>query len=145
MRLTPEQQDEIANQRSETRPTRNIPPTRLSPAIRGFPPVREGFRAAVHRATHNPGRCQPDQSTRPRQRGGGEDCGRPGEVPYDHRRLPTMAINGLRNKRCGPGGGTRRLHQPRRLPSAVLGGETGSTRVVKARTVARYDTAVIGS
>src|SRR6266481_4406037 len=24
---------------------------------------------------------------------------------------PTMAINGLRNKRCGPGGGTRRLHQ----------------------------------
>ena len=24
---------------------------------------------------------------------------------------PTMAINGLWNKRCGPGGGTRRLHQ----------------------------------
>ena len=24
---------------------------------------------------------------------------------------PAMAINGLRNKRCGPGGGTRRLHQ----------------------------------
>ena len=24
--------------------------------------------------------------------------------------LPAMALNGLRNKRCGPGGGTRRLH-----------------------------------
>jgi hypothetical protein len=57
---------------------------------------------------------------------------------------PTMAINGLWNKRCGPGGGTRRLHQSRIEPAAY-GGETGSTRVVKISTVARHDTAVIGS
>jgi len=42
----------------------------------------------------------------------------------------TMAINTARNKRCGPGGGTRRLHQSPAL-SAAVGGETGSTRVVK--------------
>jgi len=42
----------------------------------------------------------------------------------------TMAINTARNKRCGPGGGTRRLHQSPAL-SAADGGETGSTRVVK--------------
>lgn len=35
-----------------------------------------------------------------------------------------MTINGLWNKRCGPGGGTRRLHQ-------YYGDETGSTCVVK--------------
>src|SRR5215469_9158748 len=62
---------------------------------------------------------------------------------------PTMAINGLWNKRCGPGGGTRRLHQfPPAVQSnrpAAYGGETGSTRVVKIRTVARHDTTVIGS
>src|SRR5882757_1531662 len=62
---------------------------------------------------------------------------------------PTMAINGLWNKRCGPGGGTRRLHQFAgsgiRFGAGLCGGEIGSTRVVKTRTVARYDTAVIGS
>jgi len=42
----------------------------------------------------------------------------------------TMAINTARNKRCGPGGGTRRLHHSPAL-SAADGGETGSTRVVK--------------
>ena len=31
------------------------------------------------------------------------------------------------------------------LPGAIRGGETGSTRVVKARSVARHDTTVIGS
>src|SRR5437870_10637961 len=51
---------------------------------------------------------------------------------------PTMAINGLRNKRCGPGGGTRRLHQfPPALEDdqelAAYGGEIGSTRVVKVK------------
>src|SRR5437762_7316417 len=66
---------------------------------------------------------------------------------------PTMAINGVRNKRCGPGGGTRRLHQFPPATSAnqsanrpaIFGGELGSTRVVKVRTVARHDTTVIGS
>ncbi len=33
--------------------------------------------------------------------------------------LPTMAINGLRNKPIGPGGSTRRLHH---LFSQVIGG-----------------------
>src|SRR5215472_16106070 len=56
-----------------------------------------------------------------------------------------MAINGLRNKRCGPGGSTRRLHQFRAAAPAHRGGEPGSTRVVKVRSVARHDTAVIGS
>lgn len=36
-----------------------------------------------------------------------------------------MTINGLWNKRCGPGGGTRRLHHRK------YGDEIGSTRVVK--------------
>src|SRR5215472_6749040 len=58
---------------------------------------------------------------------------------------PTMAIHGLRNKRCGPGGSTRRLHHFRSGGAMLYGGETGSTRVVKARSVARYDTTVIGS
>ncbi len=46
---------------------------------------------------------------------------------------PTMAINALWNKRCGPGGGTRRLHHYLPAPDRVGigGGETGSTRVVK--------------
>ena len=47
--------------------------------------------------------------------------------------LPDMAINGAWNKRCGPGGGTRRLHQifRRTCPGEGFGGEIGSTRVVK--------------
>ncbi len=36
-----------------------------------------------------------------------------------------MTINGSWNKRCGPGGGTRRLHH------FIYGDETGSTCVVK--------------
>ena len=59
---------------------------------------------------------------------------------------PTMAINDAWNKRCGPGGSTRRLHQQLSLwverlsfgyaqkeyPSErLIGGETGSTRAVK--------------
>jgi len=57
--------------------------------------------------------------------------------------LPAMAINGVWNKRCGPGGSARRLHHPssdRRVPPErgarrvrEHGGETGSTRVVKTR------------
>ena len=46
----------------------------------------------------------------------------------------TMAINGVWNKRCGPGGGTRRLHHLTRPVSwPAEGGETGSTRAVKIR------------
>src|SRR3954462_9008625 len=49
---------------------------------------------------------------------------------------PAMAINVLRNKRCGPGGGTRRLHLLFQAgpsgPDGLQGGESGSTRVVKA-------------
>src|SRR5882724_10740801 len=50
---------------------------------------------------------------------------------------PTMAINAMWNKRSGPGGSTRRLHQlrpPKRscAKEGSHGGETGSTRVVKA-------------
>src|SRR5258706_10935923 len=58
---------------------------------------------------------------------------------------PTMAINGAWNKRCGPGGSTRRLHQfnPAQ-PAGSLGGEPGSTRVVKVLPFARHGTAVIG-
>ena len=40
-----------------------------------------------------------------------------------------MAINGAWNNRCGPGGSTRRLHHHRRCD--FMGGEIGSTRVVK--------------
>ena len=44
--------------------------------------------------------------------------------------LPAMAINGAWNKRCGPGGSARRLHQ---TPDGQgYGGDTGSTRVVKS-------------
>ncbi len=39
-----------------------------------------------------------------------------------------MAINDICNKRCGPGGGTRRLHHEKVLN---YGGETGSTRALK--------------
>ena len=49
--------------------------------------------------------------------------------------LPAMAINALWNKRSGPGGSARRLHQFPIAPDPVrspYGGETGSTRVVKA-------------
>ena len=43
-----------------------------------------------------------------------------------------MAINALRNKRCGPGGSARRLHQILlSLTEGLCGGETGSTCVVK--------------
>ncbi len=44
--------------------------------------------------------------------------------------LLAMAINGAWNKRCGPGGGTRRLHH---TPDSFgdHGGEIGSTRAVK--------------
>ena len=42
--------------------------------------------------------------------------------------LPAMAINGPCNKRLGPGGGTRRLHQS--SPNGGCGGaEIGSTNV----------------
>ena len=58
---------------------------------------------------------------------------------------PTMAINGLRNKRCGPGGGTRRLHQPRRSRAAVPRGRNRLDARGKGKIVARYDTTVIGS
>ncbi len=58
---------------------------------------------------------------------------------------PTMAINGAWNKRCGPGGSTRRLHQFSPAGRAgSLGGEPGSTRVVKVLPFARHGTAVIG-
>ena len=43
-----------------------------------------------------------------------------------------MVINGAWNKRCGPGGGTRRIHQiSGRMSGRGYGGEIGSTRVVK--------------
>ncbi len=60
--------------------------------------------------------------------------------------LPAMVINGTWNKRCGPGGSTRHLHQNysgwpdsdfaasplrHRDASGLLGDETASTRVVK--------------
>ncbi len=43
-----------------------------------------------------------------------------------------MMINGLRNKRHGPGGGTRRLHH------LFYGGEIGSTYVLKVLPFIRY-------
>ena len=66
---------------------------------------------------------------------------RHGGLYTDCRRKPTTAINGLRNKPLGPGGGTRRLHQgsvsdvgkraSERSTSGLIrgGGEIGSTRV----------------
>ena len=51
--------------------------------------------------------------------------------PYiAHASSLAMAINGAWNKRSGPGGSARRLHH---LPDGHYGGDTGSTRVVKAR------------
>src|SRR5438105_3180842 len=62
---------------------------------------------------------------------------------------PTMAINGLRNKRCGPGGGTRRLHQfPPASRAIEAGGLWGRNRFDargKGNVFARHDTTVIGS
>ena len=62
-----------------------------------------------------------------------------------------MAINALRNKRCGPGGSARRLHQFPQLALRILrssegtcGGETGSTCVLKAIAFARWGTADTG-
>ena len=55
----------------------------------------------------------------------------------------TMAINGVWNKRCGPGGGTRRLHHsPLRRAAA---GAKQDRRGRKGCFFARHDTAVIGS
>ena len=56
--------------------------------------------------------------------------------------FPTMVINALQNKRDGPGGSARRLHQPisfsdgypeNGLNHLIYGGETGSTCVVKSK------------
>src|SRR5437660_3188 len=47
-----------------------------------------------------------------------------------------MAINGHRNKPCGPGRSTRRLHQGPRLSAVSGGGEIGSTM---AEDLIRYD------
>ena len=72
---------------------------------------------------------------------------------------PTMAINGLRNRCCGPGGGTRRLHHIQiwlaDLPgqrggfefskSVSDGGETGSTCTVKVYFSLGMISAVTGS
>ena len=63
-----------------------------------------------------------------------------------------MVINALRNKRCGPGGSTRRLHQ-NLLPFQQFGwrqadlilGAKQDRRACKGLVFARYDTAVIGS
>jgi len=45
-------------------------------------------------------------------------------------------LNPLWNRRCGPGGSTRRLHQyPRFFTGHAGGAETGSTRAVKAKSV----------
>jgi len=63
---------------------------------------------------------------------------------------PTMAINALRNKRSGPGGSTRRLHQtfpPAEISKCwqgLFGGEIGSTRVVKTWFAPGMVSAVIG-
>lgn len=58
-----------------------------------------------------------------------------------------MTINALRNKRYGPGGGTRRLHHLqdlRKLSRIRYGAEIGSTCVVKVVAFVRHCTAVIG-
>ncbi len=60
----------------------------------------------------------------------GLDSGRRASYLSDVR-LRTMVINGAWNKRCGPGGSARRLHQFSRYVSRADGGETGLTRVVK--------------
>ncbi len=57
-----------------------------------------------------------------------------------------MTINTVRNKRCGPGGSARRLHQisnPGFL-GFVFGGETGSTYVVKVQLSSGMVPTVIG-
>jgi len=58
------------------------------------------------------------------------------------RRWSTMAINAARNRRSGPGGSSRRLHQ--NPFGAQYGGDSGSTRVIKGLVFARHGTAVIG-
>ncbi len=59
---------------------------------------------------------------------------------------PTMAINAVRNKRYGPGGGTRRLHHNGLIHQGgwLYGGETGSTCVVKVLFSLGMVSAVIG-
>ena len=52
-------------------------------------------------------------------------------------RFATMVINDLRNRLCGPGGGTLRLHQ-------LYGGEIGSTWSNKGLFFTRHCTVVIG-
>ncbi len=44
-----------------------------------------------------------------------------------------MAINAVRNRRSGPGGGARRLHQSQPRSGLAYGGDLGSTRVVKVQ------------
>ena len=63
---------------------------------------------------------------------------------------PTMAINGLRNKRCGPGGGTRRLHHfppaiSERIGRRLSWGRNRLDARGKGMIFARHGTAVIGS
>ena len=49
----------------------------------------------------------------------------------------TTVINGLRNRLCGPGGSTLRLHH-------IYGGEIGSTWGNKGGFFTRHSTVVIG-
>ena len=59
--------------------------------------------------------------------------------------LPTMAINGAWNKRCGPGGGTRRLHQlSRREFRRVSRGRNRIDARSKDVAFARHGTTDIG-
>ncbi len=66
--------------------------------------------------------------------------------------LWTMVINAIRNKRCGPGGGTRRLHQASLILRSVLKRRKSESRWGRYRidvrnkgmVFTRYDTAVKG-
>ena len=59
---------------------------------------------------------------------------RPPERPiYEVPASPAMAINAVRNRRSGPGGGARRLHQSLTPVGVAYGGDLGSTRVVKGQ------------
>jgi hypothetical protein len=61
---------------------------------------------------------------------------------------PTMAINVVRNSRCGPGGSARRLHHPaasrRKSGGRPLMGANQDRRAGKGAIFARHGTAVIG-
>ena len=106
--------------------------------------VRLKVREPEHRPIYEPEGARPGSTGR---RGRFSSCAGGGRLLYlGCPRQRAMAINAVWNKRSGPGGGTRRLHQL--LPSDTVGGCLRGRNRIDARgkgtVFARHGSAVIG-